>query len=106
MCSRGAPSESVVEGVFRQGISEFGGLRVGRPRRRFGTNDLARLDIREAWLRKALCSRHTASIEADGTRLHITYSSCSFGGRRPWLVCDGCGRRRLVLYRREAAVTR
>lgn len=31
----------------------------------------------------------------------VERTACRFGGSRPWLVCESCGRRRLVLYLRH-----
>jgi hypothetical protein len=31
-------------------------------------------------------------------RIDLTWTACHFGGKRPWFVCRGCGRRCGVLY--------
>ena len=30
--------------------------------------------------------------------LRLTWTSCFFGGSRPWILCDGCGRRVAIVY--------
>jgi len=30
--------------------------------------------------------------------IFFTWTPCNYGGRRPWLICPGCGRRVAVLY--------
>ncbi|HET8629898.1 MAG TPA: hypothetical protein VFL91_20955, partial [Thermomicrobiales bacterium] len=30
--------------------------------------------------------------------LDLAWTDCHYGGRRPWFVCPGCGRRAAVLY--------
>lgn len=36
--------------------------------------------------------------ESVGERIELTWTECHFGGKRPWFVCYGCGRRCGVLY--------
>jgi hypothetical protein len=31
-------------------------------------------------------------------RIGISWSNCSFGGKRPWWICPGCGQRVAILY--------
>jgi hypothetical protein len=80
---------------------------MGRRRQYLGTNELPSIDLRSRKLKEALApaaragSPLTVSLEADGVPLRLTFSPCRFGGRRAWFVCEGCGRERIVLYRRE-----
>jgi len=56
--------------------------------------------VRNAQVREVL--RHQSSptvLYADGQPVHVIHSPCRFGGGRPWLLCQACGGRRLVLYR-------
>ena len=40
-----------------------------------------------------------ADAAADNPRaIHLTWTDCAFGGRRPWLVCPKCDRRVAKLY--------
>ena len=36
--------------------------------------------------------------------VEVDWTPCHYGGARPWLVCRGCGMRRLVLYRLQSRV--
>jgi hypothetical protein len=80
---------------------------VGRPREYIGTDELPCLDLRSRELKDALAPAArtgrplTVEFEADKVPLRLTFTPCRFGGRRAWFVCEGCGRERIVLYRRE-----
>jgi hypothetical protein len=43
-------------------------------------------------------------VTADGhsTRIELDWTPCHLGGRRPWLVCPFCRRRRVALYAHAA----
>ncbi len=80
---------------------------MGRWRRRLGTNALLKVDLRDPDLLEKLqrppkdnkpVALHVAQGE-EKAELRLESSPCRFGGRRPWLVCDGCAGRRLVLYK-------
>jgi hypothetical protein len=30
--------------------------------------------------------------------LRLTWTPCNYGGSRPWILCDGCGRRVAIVY--------
>lgn len=82
---------------------------MGRHRRCLGTYELPRADVRSPEFKTALsvtlrsgATRPTGGVvTANGSPIRLEYSPCRFGGQRPWLVCESCGRRRLVLYGRE-----
>jgi hypothetical protein len=40
----------------------------------------------------------TTKAEPILQRVAVTWTDCHFGGRRPWFICRGCGRRAAVLY--------
>lgn len=71
-----------------------------RPRRRATVADLPALRLRgvpPAALRTARGLR----LDETGQVVAIAWTPCRYGGRRPWLVCPGCGSRRLALYAHE-----
>jgi hypothetical protein len=78
---------------------------MGRHRYRAGTNELPRLDVRSPECQAVLQSaprpdsgRPLGRLLANGTPVAVAFSPCRFGGYRPWVVCESCGRRRVVLY--------
>ena len=46
----------------------------------------------------ALRLRYSANGEPKGYSVPVDWTRCHYGGRRPWLLCGGCGRRVAVLY--------
>jgi hypothetical protein len=79
---------------------------MGRVRQRLGTNELLRIDLREPNLRgnlRGVSGPGALRVTANGIEamVRLKFTPCRFGGQRPWLICDGCGNGRLVLYARE-----
>ena len=80
---------------------------MGRTRQCLGTNELARIDLRSREMKEALAPATrtgrplSVRVEADGVPLRLNFAPCRLGGRRAWFVCEGCGRERVALYRRE-----
>ncbi len=68
---------------------------MGTYRRKYGTNELPRIDLRQ----RSLWSPTTVALTVDGVQIPLVFTPCRFGGRRPWMVCGGCGGHRIVLYR-------
>jgi hypothetical protein len=103
-----APERRTAHGchAISQRISEFlGGITMGRHRYRAGTNELPRLDLRSPECKAVLqgaprpdSGRPPGRLLANGTPVELAFSPCRFGGYRPWVVCESCGRRRVVLY--------
>jgi hypothetical protein len=94
---------------------------------RFTTDEMHAIDVRFLARRRLLdAGRHSTlswsrgghrtgsiGVRSDGMRVHfdssvkgtamsqavdLTWTSCHFGGRRPWFRCSGCQRRVAILY--------
>jgi len=65
--------------------------------RRSGKSDIG-IEASESFIRLRYTStRHGQRKEYDYT-VHLSRSSCHYGGSRPWFICPACGRRVAILY--------
>ena len=93
------------------------GRRPGEGSMRVTTDEVPALDVRDL-KRKGLIAagqervgvvtrfRRRSRALAPGEKrivklvahLRLTWTSCFFGGSRPWILCHGCGRRVAIVY--------
>lgn len=75
---------------------------MGADRRKYGTNQLACLDLRRSPLKEQLrdpARPIPVGLTVDGVAVSLVFTPCRFGGRRPWMLCGRCGGRCVTLYR-------
>jgi hypothetical protein len=85
--------------LHREGILTFGfhSISWSRGERKTGSigywggEDSITLDYRH-------CKAGSDNWEDVKQTVSLSWTSCNFGGRRPWFICDNCGRRVAVLY--------
>lgn len=93
----------------------MGGFGSGRYSRRYGSRPtiegagLPSVTVRDVCRtrpRPTPGARLEALVGDVAIPLRLAFTPCRYGGQRPWLVCSGCGRRRLALYLNRRHVLR
>jgi len=87
-------------------IEDYPSLDIRQLHRRLRRGDELAADIQLAVMLSLLVNRPGAASRDAREKISLAWTSCHFGGQRPWFLCPGCGRRAAVLIAAEALLCR
>ena len=95
-----------VRALHRAGMLEPGHIGRWRWMRRGVERASIQIEAYEAALFLRYQVNRRGEVKPYSYAVHLDWTSCTFGGRRPWFLCPSCGQRVAILYGKQNFVCR